>query len=932
MKLTLHHSPQATGTVAAAYISGNAGQWLQEIDRWGIDPTTLKGYVLPQHPGTHQAAGLLVTFTPGQHPKTLYQSVPYTRRSSKLYLPANAVLAPAVTDAELEQLLAWPVQVFHPAIGLVGFSKQDALPLSALVTLQMQQKPQTLPPEDGKALPPPLTSIEMEVPTAQEYFQQMQQQMEVKPINDLQEEPKPEIKENNWAKNLKRRFNRALLKTIKKLNKQKPPKPTKKPLAPTSPLPPGSATGATPSAKTKPNKKSKQAGKGPLSRWLQRLEDRLTHNMEQIESKRQSEISRLLKLFEENTDEALRYAIPIDSQYRARGIAPPTDTLRRNELHFNSGKLGGGGPVDSWDVGDHYFNLRRRYEQAAKTALQNGQYQKAAYIYAHLLGNYSNAASALKQGKRYHEAARLYKDYLRNKLAAAKCFEQGGLYNEAIPLYIDSQEHEKAADLCLLTRQFEQANQLYEESVQKTIAHGNYLEAARILDKTEQHQRASQTLLKAWKVNASQSSACLKVYLDHIAEQHNDQLADTVEALYTQHTNSQQYNELLNVLSYTTDKYNNPAMRNKAREVAFEVISLQGQQNNYSSLHLLKHFIADDVLVARDTSRFKLKQNKISPAKPTTQYINLAPDIYWYQGIAFGMQLVLLGSQGHTLYLLRRNTEGKTTLHQHTLTTVAQPQMRLITTPASTNLIYLYSSSQKDLIKLTLEESADFQQELQVTSPHWLSNGTIRVAIKDKNTVLVLVQQNNKLLFNTYNLEGNLVNSTQLELEQPLPAAHGRQALYEGMYYRKNYTYINTAAPFLCRITPKGKIETEALQSKGRLLAITNTHAALKLAIATDKGCLLYRPNTTGFNKCTGYFGQSLGYITDMAFLPGNGLLIAAGTTIAIYQIKDNNPRLIRELQAPAPVIALLPNSSRHECSALLREGRLMVTQLPQDH
>ena len=59
----------------------------------------------------------------------------YTCLANQLYIPVHAELYPPVSSTELQKILLWQVQFFHPTIGLVGFEKKDRLNIADLITI-----------------------------------------------------------------------------------------------------------------------------------------------------------------------------------------------------------------------------------------------------------------------------------------------------------------------------------------------------------------------------------------------------------------------------------------------------------------------------------------------------------------------------------------------------------------------------------------------------------------------------------------------------------------------------------------------------------------------------------------------------------------------------------------------------------------------------
>jgi hypothetical protein len=164
--------------------------------------------------------------------------------------------------------------------------------------------------------------------------------------------------------------------------------------------PSGSAGTAPPQAPAKP------PGPGLLSR----LSELLLRNplFRQLLGQRKAEyVRRLFDMFEEgNLDEALRYAIPLDSGAMtedarvALGLPGP-----REKLTIQTGR---GGAASVFGGGEEIYRaLRGRYRDAFQRLEREGRIDEAAFVLAELLGAHEEAVSFLERHGRFKLAAEL---------------------------------------------------------------------------------------------------------------------------------------------------------------------------------------------------------------------------------------------------------------------------------------------------------------------------------------------------------------------------------------------------------------------------------------------------------------------------------------------------------------------------------------------
>ena len=342
-----------------------------------------------------------------------------------------------------------------------------------------------------------------------------------------------------------------------------------------------------------------------LRKWIEKT-------MGDIDDRRESELNRLLKMFDKDEDEALKYAIPLAGSHTAgRGTAPQSVSLTKNTTDFSLGKLLDNQSVDTWTA-DNDFNtrLRQKYEQQATKALEQGDYRKAAYIYAHLLGNLYRAATVLEQGQFYHEAAALYIDHLNQPEKAAECFEKGGLLLDAINIYKKLQKYEKTGDLYKQLSQDKAAQHYFQQAVDTAIQQKNHLEAARILQhKSGRPEEACNVLLLGWH-DDTRAMACLTQYLHLSKEMDEDGFPGKIRKLYEEKTPEHKRNGLVEILlEFRTQM--NAAAQQTTTEIIYEIISPQIAAGDENKLAILKRILPEDKELSTDIYRYGTQQKQL---------------------------------------------------------------------------------------------------------------------------------------------------------------------------------------------------------------------------------------------------------------------------------------------------------------------------------
>src|SRR6185436_8267427 len=288
MELTLRYNNSIHSVTAAAFIRGkDCIDWLKEINRWNLPVEELESYILPISLHSLEPAGLFVIFKNASSLKQLDLLEPYTCIGQKLYIPINSELIPEMNPDEFKTLLLWEQQVFHPTIGFIGFERTDSINLIDLFIYNQPNDSDWSFAHPGLPTRPVFNRIQFEQISPEELIESIKKEIGQKPLEEI---PKKSDDEPNAIDkildSIKFGIMRGLFTIVNGIGKI---------------LPEGDGTG--------------YGGEGlfqKMHRWLER-------NIEELSKKRNEELNRLLKLFDEDKNEALQYAIPLDSPYLNRG-------------------------------------------------------------------------------------------------------------------------------------------------------------------------------------------------------------------------------------------------------------------------------------------------------------------------------------------------------------------------------------------------------------------------------------------------------------------------------------------------------------------------------------------------------------------------------------------------------------------------------------
>ena len=566
MKLTVKPYHQNTYPVEGLLVRGaDIFHWLEQLQLLGISLEQTAVYAIP---GTSANSiwGCFAAISPAHlKNKQLYAAQLCQLVHGLLYIPFCSRLYPAIGSAELQKLLKEP-HIFHPDFGWVALETkivwEDILALPAKATLQFRKPadalfiPSVIQSLEIRALPPEETLANMEanvVPSKKKF--------EDKPLNPLEKVKMFLLKRLLSDKKQTGRNNPLAAMLDKLLSK------------------PGDAGGS----------------------WS----DKMEQDLEQLEKRSQSEMQKLLELFKNDPQEALKYAIPLDEDGTSRGGLQSyrMGRLWDNFTLFGNRPPGSGGP-SAYLGGEAYNTLHNQYMQTAAKLVEQNEHEKAAFVYMKLLKNNFLAAQTLENGKLYPQAASLYLSHLNNKEKAAACYEKGKMTTEAIELYKELKQYEKVGDRYMGQQKTNDALAFYQHAVDEKVSAGRYVTASLIYrEKMNATGAAQELLLKGWRTNRDAVN-CINNYFQNIDD--HSLLGKQIQHIYRNEVTEEQMNAFIMALKYEYKKGDEVAALSK--EIAYEIVAgLAAKQPDIVSE--LRNFNNDPGLV-KDVLRYKASRRR----------------------------------------------------------------------------------------------------------------------------------------------------------------------------------------------------------------------------------------------------------------------------------------------------------------------------------
>jgi tetratricopeptide (TPR) repeat protein len=655
-----------------------------------------------------------------------------------------------------------------------------------------------------------------------------------------------------------------------------------------------------------------------FSEWMER-------NIADLEEKRKEELKRLLKLFDKDNDEALQYAIPLSSPYLNRGSqSSKSSILGRRPAKFDLGGLGGGGRVDAWEAGDYYNDLRTRYLRAAQKAIQEKDFRKAAYVYAHLLGDYNSAANVLEQGGHYREAAALYKDHLKNLAGAAQCLEKGGLHYEAIELYKELDSHEKVGDLYDAVNQHENAVTYYEKCVSTKITNNDYLDASRIMiHKLDQTPRAKELLLDGWK-QTHMAEQCLKGYFDIALREEGNMPDKEIRNIYVKHSYKHKRVSFLNVLEYLNSQTKDEEAAETIQDIAYELIHQEAEEGNMTALSNLKRFVPSDQLVQSDTNRY-VSGRKARPLFRNPRVFHLDQEIKWVKAVWHRNQFIVTGIKNGMLHIARGNWYGNLEYYSWTQSIKPNTRFQFINAPYYGDVILLRASDGLPVTRKNLPRNKYFNESLVVYCPIWIHKETDQCAINSRNEICLLQYSGDSLTLHQYHIDGELKKSIHCVVEND-EYSFNQISPYYYLAYFDDYYYAYRDKNFFS-ISEEGVTKVFPFNTMIRFFSSSHSFSEFYLIVSTNSGCLLYKPKRGELNMLGGFFATEL-IPSGISFIATDRFVAWEKKKAYLFEISDDTPRLTKTFESQHTIIAVLPTNNRLQFAMIEERGKVTLCEI----
>ena len=905
LDITYRKQPTSkTGTAEAAFISSNDPRvWLAELSRWGRSAADWACYAVPESVQSVAVSGLFVVTEKPQLELISPHLLWFNRVGERLFVPIDAELTPSVSEAELAKILIFDVQLFHPTIGWVGFNRSDKLDLATLIDLNITNKTDWTYAQEGLQPPPKLNQISIQPLSNQKVVESLKGGLEQKPLKDIP------LKDGSTPNDEKSALDKLMDDIQEQLLKG-----GRNVLDALNNLLPENTTG-------------RESILDAPYRWLE-------ERMSALQQKRESELQRLLDMFDDNPDEALKYAMPLDNPYANRGTAAPSSLLGERSTDFNLGGIGGGQAVDNWSTDSHYIDLRKKYLDAANRANENGDYRRAAYIYAHLLGDFGAAANVLEQGGFFREAAALYREHLDNVPSAARCLEKGGLYLEAIELYIQLEQDEKVGDLYQRIEQAKNAAFYYEKCVEKAINQYDYIETARLeAEKLNDITRAKASLLRGWHAQSfTQQESCLRRYFGLLMDESVEATAEQIEPIFKK--SPEQRLAFLGVLINVNHLYSQPDFQKAARPIAYQIVSEETVKGNRAVIKDLEHFFPDDTLIGKDTSLFlnrkPTKYLTVMPKKKSA--IDISCNAAWSKAFSFYDGFVAIGLASMNgegfIGVMRSNWSGKKMEYREGLANIQNLWSFGISTAFKmgvTDAILIWALN-KSIAEFSISFAANeliSNNNLRIWSPSWMPEGVLAAGIPSTDNIIVLRQLFGKITLLHYNFNGELLESKECFIyNQYFSLDLSKQHPVSLMFYNSFYFFYWDESLFA--VYSHGKVENLDIGYKINKLVQSSYNSNI-LLLATGAGLLLLDFETVRYSneiRDTDFFAQGLD-VQDIIFVSSTDFVVLHGEEALIFKRGENTAtqqQFIRLKQRP---VSLLRTDEINQFAVLYFHGQV---------
>ncbi|HYF50596.1 MAG TPA: hypothetical protein VEJ63_14385 [Planctomycetota bacterium] len=912
-------APQARAD--AWFVPGSDAQtWLDELNRWQVSLASARLFILPTSQESRTPEGVLVVGADAPTRERLRRAQPYCRIGTKLFIPADAELQPAVEKNELDGALPFDTMVLHPAIGLIGFRAADALSVSALLSPPSRRDSSWSDARPGASPYPRLISVEPDTEiTIDGLFGDAKQD-----IGSQSPESLKGSKLGSLASQGAMLGAKAALGGIGLAANA---------IGGLAGMLGGLGGGSAGSRR--PSGTGGGGGSDFLDSFAQWANGVFNAIDERLQRARNQELSRLLNMLERNPDEGLKFAIPLAGG-GGRGVAAPGSRLTARDIDFRLGGYGGLA-VDAWDIPENLrWKLREQYIAAANRELSLGRYRRAAYIFAELLGDDASAANALKQGRHYREAAVIYRDILKNKVQAAECLEEGGLLLDAIAIRTELKQWMEVARLYEKLHRFDEARDAYEKAVAAELQQSNLVGAAKILEeKLTEPERALQTLAGGWP-SSKQAKACLENRFALLGRlgRHGD-AAKAVHSVASDDLNTQSSVHAIEVLQSASGTYPDTSFRVMAADA---VRVMAGQRLPGLSVdaartvvHCVWRLAREDRLLERDVARYietREKQQRAA-SKPAAQRhlsktpvllksFKLPPAKWMTAASADADVFYAAGTLGSVLVAVRGGWDG--TLQPLTWSNIIKRE-----TPI---LLEVPRLDQAPVV-LALGDGTNVPQRnfpsyesiaarmIGLLSEH-ITAETYGLCFDESGRTFTCQMSAETATLSHYTSAGKLQSQHPLGFFGPRP----RQARWVSMAARDQRVFLLMDST-LIQVNGDEQL-TRELPSKAVALAISAPFTRLRIAVSLENGGVLFWPQENKQEKfAVGLTRPAIG------FTRGGELIAATKEEIRIYQTESARLQIIATTAGPGhQPVSVLPATRIDEYALILENGDVQVFRI----
>lgn len=545
--------------------------WLQEIQAMGLSLESCRVYPIP-HTAANSIWGCLVLPASGMKAIDTGKHERCQMLAPHMYIPEFSILHPPITDEEIQHLFSENKHILHPEFGWVELPV--ALDFSTLLAPVKESEVELIEAVDPVFIPKVIKSFQIKPLPPEEVMQNLETWV-TPDKKDLEDEPLDLLEKGKLS------LYEMLFKKEGGEHKEEEKKTEKT----------GFMKGL----------ESLLSSAGVEGDWSEDMQE----DYESLERRNQKQLDKLLDMLAKNPDEALKYAIPLDTDGTSRGKMYKGDldwNLRWFDfsLFGNSGNSGGGGSID---LGDDLYRLEAQYRKTAKALIEKGDHKKAAFVYLKLLKDYYMAAQTLEQAEYYEEAASIYLQHMNNKAKAAECYEKGNMTLKAIEFYKELKNDEKVGDLYLKIHDREKADMYFLRVVEQYKADSRFLKASWVArEKMNQSRAAQELLLMGWRKD-KKPTQCLGAYFSAITDP--KELEASLKHIYAEEVHEKNQVNFLEVLKSVYKK--EPDCADTMKEMAYEIVA-KVIPTDKSVVASLRAFNMKDRELMKDTMRFNLKR------------------------------------------------------------------------------------------------------------------------------------------------------------------------------------------------------------------------------------------------------------------------------------------------------------------------------------